>query len=560
MGRDRRKKEQEKLRRNLSSESPRGEGGSERLSQAGSWISTTDPQSNTTRELQGSATGEDDPGLTATPPGLASSATYSLLDTNQEAHRTVTEEQNLDLNNRPEGIHTQSDTAQEAQRSATGEPGPALTTTPARSASSDLKVSTMNQTEGLSTGQPTPSPSSVSAGERSSATDSALSDPCVNHTVLDQPWRSTNCSHTECTGGQWMSDGKLEVGWYRFNSSGGWKIPETVVPQHRCSGKAPGWLNGPHPNVGEGEMTRTACFTHAQASCHWSLEIRVKNCSGYFVYWLRPTHWSNAVYCTDLGISPREQVKGSSTGGATQEPPSVPSGDTSSGSKSCDSGEDSQSDTTREPQGSVTDQPGLDLTTTPAGSSSLRTDSQLDTTQEPQRSATGESGPGLTTTPPGSVNSDLEVSTMDQPDGSSTGQPTPSPSSVSAGERSSDSQSDTTQEPQGSATEGPGPGLSTTPAGSASSDPDRRTSPDAGQEKPTDATCEASEMVPVNGLLSDEECEEMINSAQVLFIGQNNLGDPREREAYLNQIREILREQLPCKHNLSKSKRDKGRK
>ncbi|XP_059818425.1 pancreatic secretory granule membrane major glycoprotein GP2-like [Hypanus sabinus] len=75
-------------------------------------------------------------------------------------------------------------------------------------------------------------------------TDSALGDPCVNHTVLDQPWRSTNCYNTECTGGQLMDDGNLEVVWYRLNSSGGWKIPETVVPQYHCSGENPGWLNG----------------------------------------------------------------------------------------------------------------------------------------------------------------------------------------------------------------------------------------------------------------------------------------------------------------------------
>ncbi|XP_072893542.1 uncharacterized protein [Hemitrygon akajei] len=172
-------------------------------------------------------------------------------------------------------------------------------------------------------------------------TDSTLGDPCVTHTILDQPWRSTNCSNTECTGGQWMDDGNLEVGWYRFNSSGGWKIPETFVPEGHCSGEIPGWLNGPHPNVGEGEVTRTVCFTWAGDTCHWIRGIRVKNCSDYFVYRLWPTssyyhdteYWNYAVYCTDLGSSPSEQAKGSSTGGATQEPSSVPSGDTSSGRK-----------------------------------------------------------------------------------------------------------------------------------------------------------------------------------------------------------------------------------
>ncbi|XP_059819118.1 pancreatic secretory granule membrane major glycoprotein GP2-like [Hypanus sabinus] len=95
-----------------------------------------------------------------------------------------------------------------------------------------------------------------------------------------------------------MDDGNLAVGWYRFNSSGGWKIPETVVPQYRCSGNTPGWLNGPHPNVGEGEVTRTVCFTAHNNTYFLRWEIRVKTCSGYFVYWLKPTPWSNAVYCT----------------------------------------------------------------------------------------------------------------------------------------------------------------------------------------------------------------------------------------------------------------------
>ncbi|XP_059818007.1 oncoprotein-induced transcript 3 protein-like [Hypanus sabinus] len=167
-------------------------------------------------------------------------------------------------------------------------------------------------------------------------TDSTLGDPCVNHTVLDQPWRSTDCSNTECTGGQWMDDGNLELGWYRFNSSGGWKIPETVVPQYRCSGEKPGWLNGPHPNVGEGEVSRTVCFASSGSTCHWRLWINMKNCSGYFVYRLWPTAWSNAVFCT--------------------EP---------------------LSDTTQERQGSVTGEPGPGLTTSPAGSVSSVTDSAL---------------------------------------------------------------------------------------------------------------------------------------------------------------------------------------
>ncbi|XP_051883936.1 pancreatic secretory granule membrane major glycoprotein GP2-like [Pristis pectinata] len=144
------------------------------------------------------------------------------------------------------------------------------------------------------------------------AADSALGDPCVTHTVLDQPWRSTDCSSTECTG-RWMDDGDLVVGWYRFNSSGGRKIPETVVPVNHCSGERAGWLNGSHPSVGEGEVTRTVCFTWDGNTCYWNREIRVKNCSGYFVCRLKPSLDGHSVYCTDRQTSGGEGHTGSST-------------------------------------------------------------------------------------------------------------------------------------------------------------------------------------------------------------------------------------------------------
>ncbi|XP_055514222.1 pancreatic secretory granule membrane major glycoprotein GP2-like [Leucoraja erinacea] len=135
-----------------------------------------------------------------------------------------------------------------------------------------------------------------------SVTESALGDPCVTHTVLDQPWRSTDCSNTECSAGTWMDDRNLAAGWYRFNSSGGWKITETVVPANHCSGKYTGWLVGSHPSVGDGEVTRTVCFNDGNYICYWNREIRVKNCTGYYVYQLWPTPKTSAVYCT--GRSP----------------------------------------------------------------------------------------------------------------------------------------------------------------------------------------------------------------------------------------------------------------
>ncbi|XP_072894838.1 uncharacterized protein [Hemitrygon akajei] len=341
-------------------------------------------------------------------------------------------------------------------------------------------------------------------------TDSALGDPCVTHTVLDQPWRSTDCSNTECTGGQWMGDGHLTVGWYRFNSSGGWKIPETVVPQGRCSGKNPGWLNGPHPNVGEGEVTRTVCFTVGGYTCYQRQEIRVKNCSGYFVYWLWPTPLSNTVsggWKIPETVVPQGRCSGENPGWLNGPHPNVGEGEVTRtvcftvGGNTCYGRRginvkncsgyfvywlwptpsywsnavyctEPLSDTTQECQGSVTGEPGPGLTTSPAGSVSSGTDSQSDTTWEAQETTTGEPGLGLTSSPAGSLSSDLETSTMEQSTGLSTGEHIQELSSVPAGDTSSDSQLDTTQEPQASTSGEPSPDLSSTPAWSSSSEAD----------------------------------------------------------------------------------------
>ncbi|XP_072892394.1 pancreatic secretory granule membrane major glycoprotein GP2-like [Hemitrygon akajei] len=131
---------------------------------------------------------------------------------------------------------------------------------------------------------------------------STTSDPCKNHTILDQPWRNSNCSETQCSG-RWMDDGNLTEGWYRFSSHGNVKIPETTVPFFHCSTWSPGWLKDPHPDVGAGEVTRTICFNWVKDNperdtCTKQMDITIKNCTAYFVYKLKPTPGLYSVYCT----------------------------------------------------------------------------------------------------------------------------------------------------------------------------------------------------------------------------------------------------------------------
>ncbi|XP_038641683.1 uromodulin-like [Scyliorhinus canicula] len=129
-----------------------------------------------------------------------------------------------------------------------------------------------------------------------SAAVSVSADPCVNHKVLDQPWRSVKCLNQNCS--DWQCDSGIVAGWYRFNGSGGSIIPETVVPINHCSTRATGWLNGVHPTPGDGEVTRRVCFHWSGNICQWTQEIKIKRCSDYFVYDLQETAHCYLAYCT----------------------------------------------------------------------------------------------------------------------------------------------------------------------------------------------------------------------------------------------------------------------
>ncbi|XP_059839371.1 uncharacterized protein LOC132401290 [Hypanus sabinus] len=286
--------------------------------------------------------------------------------------------------------------------------------------------------------KPTPSDHAVYC------TDSTLGDPCVNHTILDQPWRSTDCSLEECS--KYMNDDARTEGWYRFKSSGGWRIPETAVATEKCSGTSPGWLNGHHPSTGEGEVNRTVCFSWKSNSCETKRIIKVKNCGAFFVYWLKPTLCCNKVYCTDPASEPTPQPEG----------------------------------------------------TTP------------------------ESGDDLSTITDPDTSSDLEISTNGCPKGTVTSENVQEPSLNPTRETSSDIKKSTSEEAGDSSTREHTQEPSSVPAGDAPK---------------------------VKRLPTKEECEKMINTVQVLYVGQNSQGSS---EDYLRLVRKMLREQTLCKYVLSK--------
>ena len=123
-------------------------------------------------------------------------------------------------------------------------------------------------------------------------------DGCTNYTVLSEADRAQGNVKPPHDG----DDNSLLTGWYRFQGAAGDRMPDKYVLRYRCGTNHPGWLNGAHPTVAEGVVTRTVSYSSNSDCCNWSYIIKVKNCNGYYVYELRRTRsFFPARYCGNAG-------------------------------------------------------------------------------------------------------------------------------------------------------------------------------------------------------------------------------------------------------------------
>ena len=121
---------------------------------------------------------------------------------------------------------------------------------------------------------------------------------CSNHSYLEDALRGMGFSGYF---GYYRCDNNLPSGWYRFRGAAGTEMPTSCVATHRCGTAAPGWLSGSHPSVANGAVYATVCFHWGYSCCRWSRSIRVRNCSGFYVYELGPTPNCNLRYCGNGG-------------------------------------------------------------------------------------------------------------------------------------------------------------------------------------------------------------------------------------------------------------------
>ena len=93
-------------------------------------------------------------------------------------------------------------------------------------------------------------------------------------------------------------DRNLTEDWYRFSAGAGTSVATQCIPGGLiCGTNLPGWMDGAHPTVDEGVVSRKVCFHGFYDCCYRHIMINVRNCSSFFVYRLKPVQYCNSRYC-----------------------------------------------------------------------------------------------------------------------------------------------------------------------------------------------------------------------------------------------------------------------
>ena len=123
---------------------------------------------------------------------------------------------------------------------------------------------------------------------------------CHNYQTLSTEDRKNTYKSELTVGGEIGCDDNLGPAWFRFQGAAGTQMATSCVDQKSCGTHATGWLNGAHPTVDEGKVTRKACFNYFSDCCKWSIDVEVRNCGDYYVYYINktpPEHTCHLRYC-----------------------------------------------------------------------------------------------------------------------------------------------------------------------------------------------------------------------------------------------------------------------
>ena len=103
----------------------------------------------------------------------------------------------------------------------------------------------------------------------------------INHGVRD----SSGKYHCDKLDSSRVSPDWQGTGWYRFTGPSGTRMPTKSPGRYHCGTTYTGWLKGNHPSTPGTTVDAKVCF-HYNGECGESVDVKVTNCSSYFVYYL----------------------------------------------------------------------------------------------------------------------------------------------------------------------------------------------------------------------------------------------------------------------------------
>ena len=117
------------------------------------------------------------------------------------------------------------------------------------------------------------------------------STECQNYQTLTGADRNVNYSVTSKTCDNGLS------GWYRFQGAAGTRMLTWCPSANGCNTHIQGWLADGHPTVAEGNATKQVRFRWKGNCGYFSINIQVRNCSSFYVYFFNGTPTCHARYC-----------------------------------------------------------------------------------------------------------------------------------------------------------------------------------------------------------------------------------------------------------------------
>ncbi|XP_069841013.1 uromodulin-like [Dendropsophus ebraccatus] len=127
-------------------------------------------------------------------------------------------------------------------------------------------------------------------------TSHTCTNPCFNYTTITSSPSGTTSTYYS------LYSGPYKYGWYRFGG-GALQIPEYCLPSGTCGSYTPIWMNGAHPTINDGIVSRTACVSTNNRCCMGYFSMPVKACpGGYYVYKLDGIFFYN-YYCLKSNYS-----------------------------------------------------------------------------------------------------------------------------------------------------------------------------------------------------------------------------------------------------------------